>query len=433
MRVIKLSVSNLLKLKAVEITPAKHLVTLAGPNMAGKSSVLNAIWFALAGASSFPSSPVRQGEEEARIRLDLGEIVVTRRIKANGQTSLVVEAQNGARFPSPQAMLSSLLSGLTFDPLAFTRMAPKAQLETLKKLVKLDVDVDALDGANARDYEKRTEANREVTRLKAQLASLVIPLIEIGDEDLDESSILREMEEAATHNRAWEKREASRAGYERSIRDQKTRIAELEKKLLLEQTALTELECAFALLPPQTEQVDLAQLRVKAERARKVSEVKRLLTQRDSLNQQLRTRVDEADKLTLVMSGRLKVKEEAIARAEMPIAGLTFGEGEVIYNGVPFSQASQAEALVVSTVVGMALNPKLRILRIQDASLLDEKNLELIGKLAEKGDFQLWLERLESSDPAAIHLEDGSVVGSQAVGLPHEPAKDEVQEVMDLK
>ncbi len=65
MRVIKLSVSNLLKLKAVEITPAKHLVTLAGPNMAGKSSVLNAIWFALAGASSFPSSPVRQGEEEA--------------------------------------------------------------------------------------------------------------------------------------------------------------------------------------------------------------------------------------------------------------------------------------------------------------------------------------------------------------------------------
>ncbi len=246
MRVIKLSVSNLLKLKAVEITPAKHLVTLAGPNMAGKSSVLNAIWFALAGASSFPSSPVRQGEEEARIRLDLGEIVVTRRIKANGQTSLVVEAQNGARFPSPQAMLSSLLSGLTFDPLAFTRMAPKAQLETLKKLVKLDVDVDALDGANARDYEKRTEANREVTRLKAQLASLVIPLIEIGDEDLDESSILREMEEAATHNRAWEKREASRAGYERSIRDQKTRIAELEKKLLLEQTALTELECAFA-------------------------------------------------------------------------------------------------------------------------------------------------------------------------------------------
>jgi DNA repair exonuclease SbcCD ATPase subunit len=420
MRVVHLSVSNLLKLKAVEITPAKHIVTVAGNNMQGKSSLLNSIYYALAGASSFPSSPVRQGEDEARIRLDLGEIIVTRKIKANGSTSLVVEAQNGARFPSPQAMLSSLVSGLTFDPLAFTRQSGKEQLETLKKLVKLDVDVDALDGTNARDYEKRTDVNKEVARLKAQLASLVIPETSREDLELDESAILKEMADASTINT-----NIGRARFAQETKKAEIARLQTEKGKLIDQLAQLEIQIANAgrelgqmMAIELAPLVDVVALRTKAEKARKVGEAKRMMTQRDSLTQQLKAQVDAADQLTLAMSARLKQKEEAISRAEMPIAGLTFGEGEVIYNGVPFSQASQAEALVVSTVIGMALNPRLKILRIADASLLDEHSLEVIGKLAEKGDFQLWLERLASDDPAAIHIEDGSVIGDQAVGMP---------------
>jgi hypothetical protein len=139
---------------------------------------------------------------------------------------------------------------------------------------------------------------------------------------------------------------------------------------------------------------------------------------RDHLVGQLAAIVKQVEDLTLAMSDRARLKEQAIANAEMPVKGLAFGDGEVLFQGVPFAQASSAEQLMVSTVLAMALNPRLRIIRISDGSLLDESNLTLLRKLAERSDFQVWLEQLSSTDPCAIHLCEGEVVGAPAVGLP---------------
>ncbi len=422
MKIVKFSASNIKKLRAVEITPQGHVVQITGPNGAGKSSILDSIFWALGGSKEISSQPIRQGEEKAFVKLDLGEVIVTRKFSSSG-TTLVVEAASGARFPTPQKMLDEICGQLSFDPLAFTRMAPKAQLETLKGLVKLNVDVDALDGLNQKDFEKRTEVNREIARLKAQVSSLVIPDTAKEDLELDESAILKEMEDAAKHNQNWQAEIARRATYMRGLENAKNELAELVSKAdeLRKKIHSFEQECNQ--WPQMPEPIALAELRVKAERARQAGEAKRALIARESLTNQLKAQITEADSLTITMSTRLKQKEDAIAQAEMPVKGLTFGDGEVVFNGVPFSQASQAEQLVVSTVIAMALNPKLRVIRIQDGSLLDSHNLELIGKLAEKGDYQVWLETVQSNDPCAIHMEDGSVVGAQAYGAP--PPKEE--------
>ena len=415
MKIVKFSASNIKKLRAVEITPQGHVVQITGPNGAGKSSILDSIFWALSGSKEIPSQPIRQGEEKAFVKLDLGEVVVTRKFTQSG-TTLTVEAASGARFPTPQKMLDEICGTLSFDPLEFTRMASKAQLETLKGLVKLNVDVDALDGLNARDFEKRTEVNREVVRLKAQVQSLVIPDTTQEDLELNESAILKEMEQASEINVAVSKAKINRQitidNVERWRKEQFATRKKIEEFDLLIQDA----EAALVLPIAVPTVVDVVALRVKAERARRATDTKRALAMRDSLTSQLKLQLQDADNLTIAMSTRLKQKEDAIAQAEMPVAGLTFGEGEVVFNGVPFSQASQAEQLVVSTVIAMALNPKLRVIRIQDGSLLDSHNLGLIGKLAEKGDYQVWLETVQSNDPCAIHMEDGAVVGAQAYG-----------------
>ena len=135
LRIVKLEAENIKALRAVEITPGdeQRWWMITGRNAQGKSrACLDAIWYAL-GRGIGRLTPCRSatGETEARIRLDLGEIVVTRHFaeRDGGDTStrLTVETADGARFPSPQALLDGLLGALAFDPLAFaTAAGPRA-------------------------------------------------------------------------------------------------------------------------------------------------------------------------------------------------------------------------------------------------------------------------------------------------------------------
>jgi DNA repair exonuclease SbcCD ATPase subunit len=49
MKIVNLKADNIKKLVAVEISPADNTVIVTGKNGAGKSSVLDAIWWALSG------------------------------------------------------------------------------------------------------------------------------------------------------------------------------------------------------------------------------------------------------------------------------------------------------------------------------------------------------------------------------------------------
>ena len=177
MKIVKLTANNLKRIIAIEITPDGNMVQITGKNGAGKSSVLDSIWWALAGAGTHQSRPIRKGQKEAHITLDLGDIVVKREFKLKegdrGEqviTSLRVEAADGARYTSPQGMLDALLGTLTFDPLAFAREDSQKQYEILKGFVP-DVDFDTERMAQDADYNKRTGYNRMAKTERALAAS----------------------------------------------------------------------------------------------------------------------------------------------------------------------------------------------------------------------------------------------------------------------
>jgi hypothetical protein len=95
--------------------------------------------------------------------------------------------------------------------------------------------------------------------------------------------------------------------------------------------------------------------------------------------------------------------------AKFPIEGLSFGEDGVLYNGVPFKQCSAAERLKVSMAMAMALNPKLRVIRILDGSLLDSTNMNLIQEMVKEKDYQVWIEVVDESGKVGITIEGGEV------------------------
>lgn len=423
MKIIQFTAENIKKLKVVTIKPDGSLVQITGPNGAGKSSVLDSIFYALGGTADLPSQPVRKGAGKGHITLDLGDIKVTRRFVENGGTSLVVEAANGARFPSPQGMLDELMGKLAFDPLAFTRMKPADQLATLRGLVKIDADLEALDLANKADFERRAECNRNAKRLTAQIAGMMIPE-GLPEKPIDIRELTDTLANAAEENNKIETERRRRSDKKKAIDDMKLDFEEMRQEAAQHRKQAEELEARanqiesrsgvetfeLAKLPELAPLVNAKAIAEEIERARKINDAITKRDERRQLNSDLTDAEKESEELTEAMKARVQQKTDAIAKAAMPVDGLSFGEGEVIYNGIPMAQASDAEQLRVSIAIAMAANPKLRVLRIRDGSLLDENSLKVVGEMADKADYQVWIERVDTTGKVGIVMEDGAVI-----------------------
>lgn len=126
MKIIKFRADNVKRLTAVEITPEGHLVQITGKNGQGKTSVLDAIWWALGGKDNIQGQPIRKGAKSARIKLTLGdtepELLVERRFTDKGDY-LFVRNADGSRRDQPQTILDRLVGNMTLDPLGFMSMA----------------------------------------------------------------------------------------------------------------------------------------------------------------------------------------------------------------------------------------------------------------------------------------------------------------------
>ncbi|WP_311274801.1 AAA family ATPase [Methylobacterium sp. WCS2018Hpa-22] len=420
MKILQLQAENVKRLKAVSITPDGNIVEITGRNGQGKSSVLDAIWWALAGTSHIQAVPIRKGENEARIRLDLGEIKVTRTFKRQDDgtfpTKILVESAEGARYPSPQRMLDSLLGALSFDPLGFTRMDGKDQLEALKRFVP-GVDFDAIDKANKADFAKRTEVNREVRTLRSQAAGISVPE-NAPSERIDDAALVEELERAGEHNTLVERRRASREAFVAETERMEARGADLraQAQALYDQAAEAEALAAgkrrqLAEAEQLPEPIDTLDLRQRIADAGRVNALVAQREQRDRIEAQSKDVETQAAALTKAIEDRTAQRREAIAKAEMPVPGIGFGEDEILLDGIPFDQASSAEQLRTSVAIAIAMNPKLRVIRVQDGSLLDEDAMRILAEMAAAADYQVWIEVVQSGRSAAIVIEDGAVAG----------------------
>ena len=116
----------------------------------------------------------------------------------------------------------------------------------------------------------------------------------------------------------------------------------------------------------------------------------------------------ESDELTTEIKGLDAERKRRVADAKFPIPGLSFVDSTIVYEGLPFEQAAQSVKLRVSISMGIAMNPKLRVILIREGSFLDEEHLALVGKMAEEADAQVWVEMV-GTEGAGIIIEDGMV------------------------
>jgi len=424
MKIVNFIAENIKRLVAVEISPTGNLVQITGKNGQGKSSVLDAIWWALASAKHIQAIPIREGATEARIRLDLGELIVTRkfRLQDDGSytTSLTVENAQGAKFPSPQSVLDGLLGALTFDPLAFARSDEKEKFKTLRKLLP-GIDFEAVETANKEDFDLRTDINRKEKEAAASAATIILPPGDI--ETVDEQALLSQLSSAGAHNEKIIKLRTGRTQAKEDMdrfRKEATEAAERAARLRVEadaaEKARLDLTAQADALKEKLdtakslpEQIDTSAVATALENARKANSIVALRDRKRQFEDAAVELHKQSVNLTARINKRNSDTSAAIAAANLPVKGLTIVDGAVLLNEKPFDQASDAEQLRASLAIAMAMNPTLRVIRVRDGSLLDKDSLQIVREMCDAEDYQVWMECVDTSGKVGFVLENGHV------------------------
>jgi DNA repair exonuclease SbcCD ATPase subunit len=418
MKVIRLTAENVKRLRAVQIEPDGNIVVIAGRNGQGKTSVLDSIWFALAGgdATKDTPKPIRNGEEEATVELDLGDFIVKRTWRGD-KTTLSVMSKEGAKYPSPQKFLDEKLGALSFDPLEFSQMDDKKQLATLLDLVELPFDPWVLASRRDDVYAQRTEIGREIRAYEGQLAGLRDVPDDTPDEEVSGATILEQQDAHRAAVQGYDEAENELDRLANAISAEQDNVEECESQARLAKERLAEYVTqreAKAEAFEKRARPEIRDFREELEGVEDVNVMVRTKRARGAVQENMTAAKAKQKGLTEAIEAIDKEKSEALAAAAMPIEGLAFDDDGVTYGGVPFKQCSSAEQLRVSLAMAMALNPAIKVIRISDGSLLDSENMAIIAEMAQEHDFQCWIERVDETGAVGFVIEDGSVVESKA-------------------
>lgn len=416
-KIIKLISENFKRLKAVEITPEGNLVVISGRNGQGKTSVLDSIMAALAGGSKSPQMPIRKGESKAQITLELTDLIVQRNFTEKG-SYLKVTNKEGFKPDKPQDLLDKLIGMLSFDPLEFIKLEKK-QVEILKNITGLDFT--GLDKQKAEVFTKRTDINREVKSLKGKLDGMQ-SFDNLPDQEISVVELTQKLQEMNDNVRQLDKMRSGLANMKNDYFESGQQI----KETMAEITRLEQKKSALASqLETLDKDIKKGEAAINGFKVPDTASITKQISEADTTNQKIRANRDRMD-LSLELEEKVGIEDELTGQikniedsklkqleaAKMPVQGLSFDDTGVSYNGIPFSQISQAEQLRVSLAIGLALNPKLRVILIRDGSLLDKDNLAIIKEMAEKNDAQIWLERVsDDGEGTGIIIEDGQVKG----------------------
>lgn len=410
-----------------------HLFLVGGKNAQGKTSALNAIRMALCGKNGcdYPEVPLRDGEREGWVRAELAsdledaglavELKFSR--KRNGQVveKFRIVDGTGADVPSPRTLLQRLFSLRAFDPLAFERLSRKEKRETLLRLA--GVDIAEYKKRHDELYAERTRRGREEKSIAAVLASMEPQHPDVPDEEVSIQSLIHEQNRRTEHNRrndrerqrlkeAREKEDRVRESV-KSIEDE---IARLQEKLATAIGALNQAELAVDIQSETVdvlEDADMAEIAQQLGSADAVNRKVRANVARKQKEAELQSVTDELERINAALDAVAVEQAQALEAAKWPVNGLAFDDDGVLFRGIPIEQCSKSERTIVSTRIGMALNPRLRLLVSEGGGDMDEETLRTLDGILKEEGFQLVLEMVcrgaEDEQRCAVVIEDGRV------------------------
>lgn len=138
MKTTKIKIRNLFGISETELDGKS--IEITGTNGVGKTSVIDAVRYALTNSSN-RDYILKKGENEGEILIETDTGLYINRKKRSGQADYKSIKENGKEINSPESFLQKLFTPLQIDPVAFTQMTKNEQNRVILDLIEFDWDL----------------------------------------------------------------------------------------------------------------------------------------------------------------------------------------------------------------------------------------------------------------------------------------------------
>ncbi len=416
-KITSLELENVKRIKAVRLEPSPNgLTVIGGKNGQGKTSVLDAIAWALGGDRYRPSSPEREGSViPPRLHVELSNGIIVERKGKNA--ALTVLDPSGKR--AGQQLLNEFISTFALDLPKFMAGSNKEKAETLLQILGIRPELARLDQKEQELYFSRRAAGQQYDRKKKYAAELPFyqdappEMISVSDLIQRQQAILAQNGENQRLRMQAEKLLREREALEQQLQDLTGRYKAVCAACETAQKSAENLRDESTVqLEQDIQNIELLNEKVRAnlERERAEEEAVSLKGQVDQLTGQLET----------VRESRAKL----LSSAPLPLPELSVEEGELVYKGRKWDCMSGAEQLMVSTAIVRKLNPGCGFVLLDKLEQMDADTLQAFGDWLTSEGLQAIATRVSTGGECKVVIEDGFVKGE--TGVEYAPATEEL-------
>lgn len=415
-KINSLELENVKRIKAVRLEPtANGLTVVGGKNNQGKTSVLDAIAWALGGNKFKPSQPNREGSTlppSLSIQLSNG-LIVERKGK---NSDLKVIDPNGNK--AGQNLLNEFIDELALNLPKFMNSNNKEKADTLLQIIGVGDKLYELEKQENEIYNKR-HAIGQIADQKAKYAEEQDYYPEVSNEFISASDLIKQQQEILARNGENQKKrdrlnEIIRAKNEayKEVNRITEQIEELKRKLN-EKNKEYEQYSADEIIGLKTvnqlKDESTAELEKSINAVEEINAKVRINLSKEKAEDDAKEYKDQYDSLTVEIETVRKAKKDLLNNAELPLKDLSVEDGELIYKGFKWDNMSGSDQLKVATAIVRKLNPNCGFVLIDKLEQMDLEQLNEFGKWLEKEGLQAIATRVSTGDECSIIIEDGYV------------------------
>ena len=403
----KLEIENVKRVKAVKLEPsATGLTIVGGNNNQGKTSVLDAIAWALGGNKYKPSQAQREGSTiPPSLKITLSNGLIVERSGKNNTLKVIDPSGNKAG----QNLLDSFVEELAINLPKFMEQTSKEKAKTLLQIIGVGPQLAELEMQEKTKYDERhaigviADQKEKFAKEQPYYPDAPKELVSISELIQQQQDILAKNGENARKRQNLAK---IKTDYEFASADVQRLERDLEEARLKEQALWKDYEIAQKdaqdLIDESTQEIEdsianIEQINLKV----------RANFDKDKAEEDAKGYREQYKELDNVIADIRKQKTDLLTNADLPLPGLSVDDGELLYLGQRWDNMSGSQQLQVATAIVRKLKPECGFVLIDKLEQMDQLTLQEFGTWLEREGLQAIATRVSTGDECSILIEDG--------------------------
>lgn len=414
-KITSFEAENVKRIKAVQLTPTENgLTVIGGRNSQGKTSVLDAIAWALGGNRMKPSKPHRDGSvQDPEIKITLNNGLIVERKGKNSE--LKITDPTGKK--AGQSILDSLIGEMALNIPKFMDLNSKDKARRMLQIAGVDDQLAAIDKEKAEVASERLYVGRQARTAEENLTNMQ-RFPDAGTELWSASQLIEQQQAILMKNAENGRKRAALQENENRLSQLNAQIGQVESQLA--QLKSNRLQLMTDIEIGRKDAMDLYD--------ESTEELEKNINMVDVHNQQVRENLNFENEKKKAEELRAKFKElnakaleldqsrlSLLQVANLPLEGLSVDEtGELIYKGQKWDGMSSSDQMRVSTAICQAMNPECGFVLLDKLEQMDQQTMNEFGQWLEMQGLQAIATRVSTGDECSIIIEDGRVKGEKS-------------------